>query len=152
MAALVTTSLRPHALTHYVYFMASPTLQSPDPAPSPVPLRDSQYYYPGGDSIIRVENRLFKIHKAFLSHTSPVFATMFDLPAGTATSKGSPMTCLSFSKGKKLRTFGLCRLQCLTHESVNPTHVLRILSGYASLSLSWNHVQQRTVWTAFHTI
>ncbi|KAF7326826.1 BTB domain-containing protein [Mycena sanguinolenta] len=54
--------------------------QTPDLVRSPDVLRDNDYYYPAGDTIIQVENTLFKIHKFLLAHHSPVFATMFALP------------------------------------------------------------------------
>ncbi|KAJ6474855.1 hypothetical protein C8R45DRAFT_1010751 [Mycena sanguinolenta] len=71
--------------------MASPpALQpaAPDPIRSTDVLRDTDYYYPSGDSIIRVENTLFKIHKFVFVHHSPVFATMFDLPVGIGSPEG----------------------------------------------------------------
>ncbi|KAF7340759.1 BTB domain-containing protein [Mycena sanguinolenta] len=52
-------------------------------------LRDKDHYHPTGDSIIRVENTLFKVHKLFLIHNSPVFATMFDLPVRMGSLEGS---------------------------------------------------------------
>ncbi|KAF7358564.1 BTB domain-containing protein [Mycena sanguinolenta] len=48
----------------------------------------NDYYYPSGDSIIRVENTLFKIHKFPLVHNSAVFASMFELPSGDGNPEG----------------------------------------------------------------
>ncbi|KAF7364474.1 BTB domain-containing protein [Mycena sanguinolenta] len=61
--------------------------------------RDKEHYYLAGDSIIRVENTLFKIHKAFLSHNSPLFATLFDLPVGTGNPEGSSDALPIFLEG-----------------------------------------------------
>ncbi|KAF7346640.1 BTB domain-containing protein [Mycena sanguinolenta] len=62
---------------------------SPDLARSADVRRDNDHYHPTGDSIIRVENTLFKIHRfPFLRH-SPVFATMFDLPIGAGVPEGA---------------------------------------------------------------
>ncbi|KAF7376982.1 BTB domain-containing protein [Mycena sanguinolenta] len=67
--------------------MASP--QSPDAVrPSDIQ-RDKDHYHAEGDSIIRVEQTLFKVHKAFLTHNSSVFSTMFNLPVGMGDPEGS---------------------------------------------------------------
>ncbi|KAF7336539.1 BTB domain-containing protein [Mycena sanguinolenta] len=52
------------------------------------PNRDKDHYHETGDSIIRVENVLFKIHKFPLTHNSSVFATMFNLPVGIGNMEG----------------------------------------------------------------
>ncbi|KAJ7246906.1 hypothetical protein B0H12DRAFT_1235399 [Mycena haematopus] len=64
-------------------------LRSPDVVRSANGIRDNDHYHPTGDSIIRVENTLFKIHRAFLTHFSPIFETMFDLPVGMGNAEGS---------------------------------------------------------------
>ncbi|KAF8209913.1 hypothetical protein K438DRAFT_1497631, partial [Mycena galopus ATCC 62051] len=49
---------------------------------------DNEYYYSSGDSVIRIENTLFKVHKPFLTYNSAVFATLFDLPGVTGRAEG----------------------------------------------------------------
>ncbi|KAJ7840396.1 hypothetical protein B0H14DRAFT_3696414 [Mycena olivaceomarginata] len=49
---------------------------------------DNEYYHSTGDSVIRIENTLFKVHKLFLTYNSAVFATLFDLPGETGRVEG----------------------------------------------------------------
>ncbi|KAF7346698.1 BTB domain-containing protein [Mycena sanguinolenta] len=69
-------------------------MTSPVPSLSPDGVRadvrrDKDHYHPTGDSIMRVENTLFKIHRfPFVRHSS-VFAAMFDLPVGAGDPEGS---------------------------------------------------------------
>ncbi|KAJ7193638.1 hypothetical protein GGX14DRAFT_588273 [Mycena pura] len=51
-------------------------------------LHDDDYYYSTGDTVIRIENTLFKVHKLFLTYNSAVFATMFDLPGVIGRAEG----------------------------------------------------------------
>ncbi|KAJ7686045.1 hypothetical protein B0H14DRAFT_2488084 [Mycena olivaceomarginata] len=69
--------------------MASlPAPQGPDLVLSTGVLHDNDYYYSTGDSVIRIENTLFKVHKLFLTYNSAVFATLFDLPGVTGRAEG----------------------------------------------------------------
>ncbi|KDQ12238.1 hypothetical protein BOTBODRAFT_67452 [Botryobasidium botryosum FD-172 SS1] len=51
-------------------------------------VRDPKYYFADGSVIIRVEDRLFKIHKSRLSTNSSIFETLFTLPESTASGSG----------------------------------------------------------------
>ncbi|KAF7367986.1 BTB domain-containing protein [Mycena sanguinolenta] len=51
-------------------------------------VRDNVHYHATGDSVIRVENTLFKIHKFPLIQSSPVFQSMFSLPVATNEAEG----------------------------------------------------------------
>ncbi|KAF7367984.1 BTB domain-containing protein [Mycena sanguinolenta] len=51
-------------------------------------VRDKVHYHATGDSVIRVENTLFKIHKFPLVQSSPVFESMFSLPVATNEAEG----------------------------------------------------------------
>jgi hypothetical protein len=56
-----------HALTHPSIFMASlPAPQGPDLVLSTGVLHDNDYYYSTGDSVIRIENTLFKVRTAII--------------------------------------------------------------------------------------
>ncbi|KAF7336512.1 hypothetical protein MSAN_02283200 [Mycena sanguinolenta] len=72
---------------HHTSGMASP--QSLDAVLPTDIQRDKIHYHAEGDVIIRVEHTLFKVYKAFLTHNSSVFATMFNLPAGMGDPEGS---------------------------------------------------------------
>ena len=59
--------------------------------PSGSPQRHLLLYFRDGDVVLSALNGdtkwLFCVHKGVLSHYSPVFATMFDLPMGTKTNE-----------------------------------------------------------------
>ncbi|KAF7336537.1 BTB domain-containing protein [Mycena sanguinolenta] len=69
------------------------------------PNRDKDHYHETGDSIIRVENVLFKIHKFPLTHNSSVFATMFNLPVGIGSVEGLSDDIPIVLEGEKAEDF-----------------------------------------------
>ncbi|KAF7374024.1 BTB domain-containing protein [Mycena sanguinolenta] len=70
-----------------------------------VVIRDSDHYHARGDSVIRVENTLFKIHKFLLTHNSTVFDSMFDLPVGMDQPEGSSEEFPIVLEGDKAEDF-----------------------------------------------
>ncbi|KAJ7319422.1 hypothetical protein DFH08DRAFT_1086285 [Mycena albidolilacea] len=81
--------------------------------------RDNDYYSSSGDSIIRVENTLFKIHKFILVHNSSVFATMFDLPVGKGNTEGSSDDLPIILQGENAKDFRVV----LKHIYAPPTQI-----------------------------
>ncbi|KAF9013174.1 hypothetical protein BDQ17DRAFT_1342923, partial [Cyathus striatus] len=52
-------------------------------------LRDSDYYFPDGNVIFKVEDTLFKVHKSILSKDSTFFKDLFSVPQPETSDEGS---------------------------------------------------------------
>ncbi|KAF9236486.1 hypothetical protein BU15DRAFT_49906, partial [Melanogaster broomeanus] len=55
----------------------------------PIPSRDTSYYYSDGNTVLLVENTLFKVHRSALTKEKSTFDSMFSLDSDLRSSSGS---------------------------------------------------------------